>query len=317
MNIEKSSETVLKVCMGLKKGERVLVITDKTKIKIGNSLLKKAQELGAEAKLIIIPVGNVSGEEPPKDVAKKMLDYDIILMPTTESLSHTNARKKACERGARIASMPGITEDMMKRTLNADYSKIKERTKRIAKYLDAGKTVRVTTKKGTDITFNIKGRRTHCTSGGIFHTPGDWGNLPEGEACIGPVEGKTNGVFVVDAAMADLGKVKKLKITVKDGYATKIEGDKAKELIKMIDRVGPESRNIAELGIGTNDKAKITGITLEDEKVMGTAHIALGNNIALDGKVDVKIHVDGVFRKPTISVDGKVIMEKGKVKNLS
>lgn len=313
MSLEKSSETVIKVCMGLKKGETVLVITDKNKIEIGNSLLKKSQELGAKAKMITVPVGKVSGEEPSKDVAKKMLNYDIILMPTTESLSHTNARKKACERGARIASMPGITEDMMKRTLNADYGKIKERTKRIAKYLDAGKIVRVTTKKGTDITFNIERRRTHCTSGGIFHRRGDWGNLPEGEACIGPVEGKTNGVFVVDAAMADLGKIKKLKITVKDGYATDIKGDNAKKLIKMLEGVGPEARNIAELGIGTNDKAKITGITLEDEKVMGTAHIALGNNIALDGTVDAKIHVDGVFRRPTISVDGKVIMENGRL----
>jgi len=65
------------------------------------------------------------------------------------------------------------------------------------------------------------------------------------------------------------------------------------------------------LGVGTNPKAKITGNVLEDEKVFGTAHIALGNNTAFEGKVDVPVHVDGVFTKPTIFLDKKKIIEKG------
>jgi len=78
-----------------------------------------------------------------------------------------------------------------------------------------------------------------------------------------------------------------------------------------VDKHGQAGRNIAELGIGTNDQAKITGLILEDEKVMGTVHIALGDNMSMGGTVSVQSHLDGLIKKPTVYLDGRVIMEKG------
>ena len=99
---------------------------------------------------------------------------------------------------------------------------------------------------------------------------------------------------------------------VKEGYAVDINGGvAAKRFFEIVDGAGRKARNIAEFGIGSNDKAIITGNLLEDEKVMGTCHIALGDNTGFGGKVEVALHMDGLIKKPSVFVDGKKIMEKG------
>jgi leucyl aminopeptidase (aminopeptidase T) len=116
--------------------------------------------------------------------------------------------------------------------------------------------------------------------------------------------------------MAGLGLIKgsKIRIEVKNGFAAGITGGAiAKKLVKMLDSVGKNARNIAEFGIGTNDSAKLSGILLEDEKVLGTVHIALGNNVSMGGKVNVPIHLDGVIKEPTVYLDGKELMKSGKL----
>jgi len=143
---------------------------------------------------------------------------------------------------------------------------------------------------------------------------GTFGNLPTGEIFVAPVEGAANGVFVVDSSFAGIGKLKSpINIFVENGYAVNITGDKSELLDELLDQVGKEARNIAELGIGTNEKAQITGNILEDEKVMGTCHIALGNNSGFGGKVDVQLHMDGIIKKPTIFVDNAKIIDDGKL----
>ena len=79
-----------------------------------------------------------------------------------------------------------------------------------------------------------------------------------------------------------------------------------------MERAGPEARNVAELGVGTNDCARITGTILEDEKILGTVHVAFGNNASMGGTVKVPFHLDGVIRAPTLVVDGEVLLEDGR-----
>ena len=181
--------------------------------------------------------------------------------------------------------------------------------------MEKGRHVRVTAPAGTDIEFDITGR-TAISSKALYHKKGESGNLPTGETFNAPLEGSTNGVFVVDGSFAGLGLIGNvnIKVEVKDGYAVKITGGSAaKKLNAMLDKVGKEARNIAEFGIGTNDSAKLSGILLEDEKVMGTVHLALGNNITMGGSVNVPLHVDGVIKKPTVWLDGKYLMKSGKL----
>ncbi len=309
----KAARVAMSNCMALKKGESVLVITDDPERKIGYALWEAAKEFASEAMLLEILPRSSNGEEPPEMVAKFMRKFDVLMIPTSKSMSHTKARREACEAGVRCATLPGILEDTMQRTLNADYNEIAKRSVKLAEVVSAGKTARVTTPAGTDITMSIEGRECHADTG-LVHNPGDFSNLPAGEAYIAPVEGTADGIIVVDGAM--VGKVKRpVRIVVKDGYATQITGDKsAEELEEILEPFGQPGRNVAELGIGTNDKAKIVGSVLEDEKVMGTVHMALGDNKSMGGNVSVQSHLDGILLRPTLWIDDRIIMENGQLK---
>jgi leucyl aminopeptidase (aminopeptidase T) len=306
-----AADVVLKKCMQIKKREKVLIITDTKQRNIADIFFKAAAKLKIRTALIEIQIGKIHGEEPPKWAAEEMPKYDIILLITTKSLSHTKARKNACKKGARIASMPTITKDVIKRAINIDYKKLKQKNKKLMNILTKGKTAKITTKKGTDLIMNIQ-RRKGFDDNGEYNKKGSFGNLPSGEVAIAPIEGKTNGTYVVDKSFSGIGKLKKpVKIKVKNGYATEIKGEKSKQLKKHLKN--KKYKNIAEFGIGTNPKAKISGCVLEDEKVIGTVHIALGNSISLGGKVNVPLHLDGVISKPTVFIDNKKIMEQGKL----
>lgn len=313
--LDTASQIAIRDCMGAKKNEKILVITDELKREIGLSLHENAIRMGYYAILIEIKSGKINGEEPSPEVAELMQKFDVVFCPTAKSLTHTDARRAASAKGVRVATFPGITKEVMIRGMNADYKAIAKRTIKLQKILEKGKSIRVTAPNGTDISFKIAGRRV-IPSKGLFHKKGESGNLPTGEAFLAPVEGTSNGVFVVDGSMAGLGLIKNanIKIEVKDGFATKISGGTlAKKLKIMLDKVGKDARNIAEFGIGTNDSAKLSGILLEDEKVMGTIHIALGNNVSMGGSVNVPIHLDGVVKKPSVWMDGRLLMKDGKL----
>lgn len=308
----KAAEIALTRCLRVKAGESVLVVTDEPLRNIGLHLWLKARELGAEAIYVEIIPRSIHGEEPPKPVAEAMKTSNVVVAPTSKSITHTMARKEATERGARVATMPGITEDIFIRTMSVDYELVQRVTNAVADVLDGGKEVRVITGFGTDLTFSIEGRKARRSTG-VLVNPGDWGNLPSGEAYIAPVEGTANGVVVVDGSMAGVGVLTQpIKIVFRDGIATHIEGGaEATKLNELLSRYGDEARNLGEFGIGTNPGARISGVVLEDEKVMGTIHIALGSNFDFGGRVKAPVHLDGIVTKPSVYVDGRLLMKEG------
>jgi leucyl aminopeptidase (aminopeptidase T) len=308
----KAAEAALTLCLRVRAGESVLVITDEPIRSIGLHLWLKARELGAEAVYVEIAPRKVHGEEPPKPVAEAMKASDVVVAPTSRSLTHTVARKEATERGARVATMPGITEEIFVRTMSVDYELVQRLTNLVAGVLDEGKEVRVTTALGTDLTFSIEGRRARRSTG-LLVNPGDWGNLPSGEAYIAPVEGTANGVVVVDGSMASVGLLTQpIRIVFKDGVATQIEGgSEAVKLNELLSKYGDEARTLGEFGVGTNPGARVSGVVLEDEKVLGTIHIALGSNFDFGGRIKAPVHLDGVVTKPNVYVDGRLVMKEG------
>ena len=313
MLLDKSAEIILKDCMNLKSNESCLIVTDKKLKYIGKTLFKNAIKISKKTKLILTTIPKAHGTEPPDHVADEMLNYDVVLMPTTKSLSHTKARENASRDGARIASMPGITKQMMERALNVDFNKIKTINEKLIAKLKIKNKIKITTKKGTNVEFYTKGRKW-IGDDGIYTKKLAFGNLPAGEIFIAPLEGKTNGTIVVDASVGGIGKIdKNIEIIVKNGFIEDMQGGKIASQFKKLLK-NKLYKNIAEIGIGTNYKAKITGNVLEDEKVMGTCHIAFGNNKHFGGKVDVPFHVDVVIKKPTIYADGVLIMKDGKIK---
>ena len=312
----KASRIALKDCLKLRQEESLLIVTDTKLREIGAALRAAALELGNDPVCIAMEVRSRDGAEPPEAVASAMRHSAVVVAPTARSLTHTAARRAACAAGARVATMPGIRRETMIRCLNADYYAIAERTKHMTDLLTAGSLLRVTTSAGTDITLPIEGIKA-IASTGLIHEPGSFGNLPSGEAYLMPVEGASEGVFVVDGSMAGIGNLagkRAITIRVEKGLAVEIRGGAAaKTLHEKLEPLGAKAFNIAEFGIGTNDAARITGSILEDEKVMGTIHIALGNNMSMGGTVDVPVHLDGIVKNPTVELDGKKIMDRGKL----
>ena len=314
-DLQKSARIAVKDCMGIKSGETLLVVTDAPLRDIGYALWEAGVELGAESILLEMISREGHGQDPPRPVADMMKMVDAVLCPTSKSLTHCQARREACEAGARIGTLPGITVEVMSRTLSADYHAIAERTKKVCRAIEGCKKARVTAPNGTDLTMSIEGRRC-IPSTGLILNPGDFGNLPSGEAYLAPLEGTANGVFVVDGSFAGIGVMKQpLRLEVTDGYVTDITGGQDAEKLKgLLEPHGREAYNIAELGVGTNDTARISGILLEDEKVAGTVHIAVGSNASMGGTVAVPVHLDGVIKGPTLVIDDRTIMQDGKLR---
>jgi len=209
--------------------------------------------------------------------------------------------------------MPMITENMMMRgAMLANYNKVRALTMKVAKLLDRASEVEIDTRAGTNLRMSIAGRKAHPDTG-IFHNAGDFGNLPAGEAFIAPVEGTAEGRVIVDGSMVDRVRGT-VEIIFEKGIARKIFGSPAPGLLKILRKAGPKAMNLAEFGIGTNPKAKLIGNVLEDEKVFGTCHIALGDNSTFGGKVKAGIHVDGIIKHPTIKLNGKIVMRNGELK---
>ena len=301
-------------CLGLQARERTLVVTDEPLRVIGYALRQAARDLGSEVILAEILPRRTNGEEPPAEIAALMGIVDVVLCPTSKSLTHTDARRAASANGVRIATLPGVTEEIMVRCMNADYHQIAARTQRICALMETARAIRVTAPAGTDITLPIEGRKAHASTG-IFREKGQWGNLPTGEAYLAPVEGRSRGVVVVDGSMASVGMVRRpIRITVEGGYATAIEGgEEAAKLRALLEPHGKDAYTVAEFGIGTNDKAILTGNILEDEKVMGTIHIAFGDNKSMGGSVRVASHLDGLVTKPSVWFDDRPIMRDGRL----
>jgi len=315
MMLEEACKRILTASMGVQEDETVLIVTDTELHDIGATLFETARPMCREALLMAMNPRSSHGEEPPPAIAAAMQHADVILMPTVMSLSHTKARGDACARGARVGSMPHVTREMLARMSKADFSEIEQYANTWADLLSRSSMVRIVSENGTDLSFSIAGRPGNA-DGGVFTHKGAFGNIPSGEAFVAPVEGTANGTLVIDGSIDVVGIVQSpIVITVKDGLAVTFEGGPdAKKLEEALMKFGPEARNIAELGIGINSAATLSGNTLEDEKIKGTVHIALGDNSTFGGTVSAPSHLDGLIMNPTMYLDGEMVIEDKKWK---
>ncbi len=311
--LENAALVAVRDCLGIKPHETLLVVTDPPLAALARVLAEAARPLAREVLVLEYAQRELNGEEPPSPVPASMAAVDAVLAVTSRSVTHTAARRAATAAGARVATMPGITEACLVRTMNADYHAIAERTARVTELLTRARTAHLTTAAGTDLELPIAGIAA-IASTGLIRERGQWGNLPSGEAYLRPEEGKAEGVLVVDGALAGIGTVgEPVRITVRAGLATDVSGgQEAAAFAAMLEKVGAPGRNVAELGVGTNDRAVLTGKILEDEKILGTVHVAFGNNASMGGSVDVPFHVDGIVLRPTLTLDGEALLRDGR-----
>ncbi|MCS7164431.1 MAG: aminopeptidase [Thermodesulfovibrio sp.] len=255
-------------------------------------------------------------------IAKKIIKkyksdaVNAVVALSNFSTSHTNFRDlltKCC--GTRYASMPLFDPSMLDGAMLADWKKVKKISEKIKNILEQVEKIKIETSNETEIILH-RGKRKIYVDSGVLTRKGSFGNLPAGEVFFAPLENSAQGRLVIE--WAPTRKLKNpLILNVKNGKVISIDGDEPfKEELekKLYER--DENRNIAEVGIGTNDKASRPDNILESEKILGTVHIALGDNSSFGGKVRTPFHQDFIFFEPTVygitSDNHKIkILEKG------
>ena len=301
--------TVIEKCLAVKEGEDVVVVVDPATRAIGDALRDEAAAAGADSVLIVMDERATHGTEPPPAVAAALAACDVFIAPTSKSLSHTSARKRATDNGARGATMPGVTEDMLARVMAVDFDTMAARSKAVADLLDRGTRARVTCPKGTDLELALDGR-AGIADDGELSARGAFGNLPCGEGFIAPAFGEGT---VVASSLAPFGIGEEpATLTVAEGRIVAADGGLGPRFIELLLSQGELGTNLAELGVGTNDRARLTGNILEDEKILGTVHVAFGASAGIGGKVSVPIHLDVVIVDASLDVDGQTVLDHGR-----
>ncbi len=310
MSTEEGADRVVGQCLALRKGECMLIIADVDRKGVGEAIFHAARRLGAVPILAILPPRERPSQEPPDPLARFMLECDVVVMATGTSMTHTMARVRATKAGARIASLPGVTEESLGGGISADYNEISRILRIFERKTRNVRKVHVTSAGGTDVTFSVKGRGWITEDTGLATRRGDVTTLPAGEVFVAPIEGTAEGRLVFDARLHGLVE-QPATLVLKDGYATRIVG--AKAAVAEMNKGGKEGRNLGKFGIGLNPRARQKGDIVEAQKALGSAHFVLGGSAPFGGKVDCDVRVDGIMTEVTVEFDGAAIMERGKL----
>ncbi len=336
----------LEEILGLRSGEEVLIVTDfgEGAYRMARLLFERAAAMGGKAS-VFVQAQKTTFDDADRMVLEAIRACPDITITMCSTLSgndpygyHTgyvtrdsdkydHAMFSLIDGDKRMRGLicEGATDDILSRCVAIDYAPVAENSARILKALDDASEVRVTTPAGTDVTLSVRGREAYAEDGNSWR-PGEWSDLPVGEIRISPVVESTNGTIVFDGTMDLVTEAiipeRPVVVTVEDGFVAKVEGGKEAAMLQDVIRRGQElarkkdlptyernARLIGELGIGTNPAARITGNLIEDEKVCGTAHFAVGYNYDNDG--EAFIHQDCLIMRPSIWVDGRQIMKDG------
>jgi leucyl aminopeptidase (aminopeptidase T) len=310
-DLDRAVHAVVRECLGVKEGEEALVVCNPVTQKVGERLREEAANAGADAVLTVISERPSHGAEPPRSVAAAMAAADVLMAPTVQSLSHTAARKRATDAGVRCATLPGVTEEMLARVMSADMEGLRRKGQAVAEALDRASQARITDANGTELSLDLSGREAIPDAGELTER-GAFGNLPCGESFISPVGGE--GTLVIDGSLAGVGLVDEpVELVVEGGHLTSARGGAGMTFMELLTMHGEDATTIAELGVGTNERAILTGEVLEDEKIQGTCHIAFGASAGIGGTVQVPVHLDCVVMKPTLELDGEVMVRDGEL----
>jgi leucyl aminopeptidase (aminopeptidase T) len=310
-------------CLALQPGERFQALVDEPFADVGLELCRAALAVGAQANAVVIADADRPLRRAPDAFISSLAATDAVVFwfqgIHDGEFQHFRAPiyARLGETGTRLAFGGRMTRDILEREMSADYGEVQRRCEHLLQALGDATSIRVTTPGGTDCTFDITGRRWLVDDGRVTRR-GDFANLPAGEIFVAPIRTGASGVCVVDRSIGiqAVGKIEQpISLHFERGKVVRVEGGREAEVVRrVIAEAGAGADTVAELGIGTNDQARITGNVITDEKVLGTAHVAFGSNTgSYGGDNEASIHVDGIMADATIEADGRVVMERGEI----
>lgn len=326
---------IIRRYLGLNEGQELLVIADETTMEVATIIADAAYKLRVPQTIVMVPVA-----------FQRCIPKDIKLSMLTTGAAHEARAILTCVNGSpdclpfrdhilesqwgvrtRIGHMPGANLDVLK-LANVNFDQLVVNCHRLELALARGRQLEFISYAATGaphtLTVNIGGwSRLPVASDGVIGD-GMWGNVPSGETYIAPIENTAEGSIVINGSLPGLviQPGNEIVLHFVAGQLIRIEPDDNKVAlwlkqneITRAQAIGDQSwSNLGEVGIGVNPAVdRLTGNMLFDEKSAGTAHIALGSNTFMGGKVDGTVHCDMVIKQPTIRVDGKSILELGEI----
>ncbi|MBI2526086.1 MAG: hypothetical protein HYV93_08905 [Candidatus Rokubacteria bacterium] len=316
-------------------GQHVVIVTDTAHDPlVWQAVATCVHELGATPSVMLFPPRPADYLDPPEPVVEAMTRADLVVLVATTGMFHSPAGHRTMGAGVPTIVMDGgITADMLTRGgVTADYQQMLRTRYALGKRLEGARMARLRSSLGTDVTYSVEGRIfVPKEPDGSRHPLKVFRRAEEGrkgsplygvvfpglEFNIPPVEGTANGVIVVDTTLHQIGLLQQpIRFAVHQGRIKSIEGGyQARELEEYIRRFGDENawHMPVEASIGLNPEARITGVQREDKNILGAIHVALGRNDDIGGTIYSKLHLDGVILRPTLEVDGRLIIEDGRL----
>lgn len=308
----------------IQRGEEVIIFIDKEKLKYSEDLAYYIKNSGGEVSVFYIPQINRPVEKITDVHSISLISADAVIYTLETQSDEIDLSKEVAFRHylfslpiqykGRVCMMPGFSDEMKEASM-IDYSELNRKCRNL-KQIILDKNIRIKTDLGTDVQFSLYQRKIEIDDGDLSK-PGLFGNIPAGEIFTAPVEDTIRGKIVIDGSIGGIGHVKKpFIIELEAGKIKNMDPIGKRDAIfdkfsEICEYDSPATKTVGEFGIGLNPGAKIIGNMLMDEKVEGTIHFAFGDSFGL-GKSSSKYHTDLLVRSPSIFVEQKCIMDKGK-----
>ena len=309
--LERVCRKVVGECTGLHSGEVCLLVKDLETSALHRAFESAILACGGVPLVLNLPEEAYVRGPLPKGVELIMTSADVVLLCTRQLFPHA-PRRAATQAGARLLSLGTVTEEMALRALDVDYDELSRVTRGVADAITKASEVLITSQAGTEIRMSIADQPVTYLDG-LAREAGKSSALPAGVVATLPVPGSAEGKVVLNGSIVSIGLLEKpIILTVERGRVTDIQGEEeAERLLEILEAADENAWCVAEVGLGTNPRAIYTGNVVEDERVRGSGHIGLGGNVRLGGTIESSLHLDATIRKPSIYLDGQVIVRDG------
>jgi leucyl aminopeptidase (aminopeptidase T) len=306
-SLQACAEIAINDCLNIRRNEQFLVLCDTYCMQIGRALYDSADGKCKETMLVMVQSRKYDGSTIPEIIVPVLDKFDCIAIATQKAFSPELIEKLVTEKPVRIATLPGVTDASFCRTMVTDWRKLGIYTRKVAGRAGAPSLVRLISGDSAELTFECDGCAARADDGRLMSN-GTFGNLPGGEVCMHPKNGTANGTVIINQsfALVDGTMDKPLTITFRQGTIVKIEGhDCLVELEKLFVKNRSGARSLIEFGIGTNELAEYGATILEDKKVRGSVHLAIG------GGDDLPVHLDACIKGASVWIDDRLFVETG------
>jgi aminopeptidase len=316
MESEEAAKNALICVLEAKEGENLTIICDDTRKEVGEAFKKAASKLNLKSTLLILNTSpQVFREKIPSEILshleKKPTDIYINLLrgPREETPFRIKLiQRETANHKTRLGHCPGITLDMLTDGALAlsfeEHSQMQEFAQNLIQKLKNVVKLEISTRKGTKLSLEIT-NRPFFTDTMMNSEVLKWMNLPTGEVIVAPIEKSLEGKLVCDLAIGGIGLISnEINIIVKQGVVEAVTGSDSTVLRKVQNslHIDAMAKIVGEFAFGINPKARFVNEFLETEKMLGTIHIAFGNNSDMpEGKNNSANHMDFMMSKPTVS----------------